>query len=253
MNINDQTTKNTTSPSIKASLYQRAMVPSVLLRTTLSLFMLAVTVILSACSPATSTPNSPSSAPATILPSQTAAPTATTAVQPTAVPVSPTAASTPQQGLVTTSLDPCTLISSQDVSTLTGATFGQGVEGAIPGGLKTCTYVTQPTNTFVVEVGQASDVSTAQAYKNQFISDIQANAQQLASQGLNVTQVPNFADGAVSASANVSVGGISVSASAFGFLKGKTFVGFSDTALGGTATSSAAMQSEATTILGKLP
>ncbi len=253
MKINDQTIKDDLLPSINTPPHLRPMRPLGLVRTTFSIFMLAVTLTLSACSTATATPNSPSSAPATIVPQQIAAPTATAAVPPTAVPTSPSAASVPQQGLVTTSLDPCTVISSQEASTLTGATFGQGVEGAIPGGLKTCTYVTQPTNTFVVEVGQASDVKTAQSYKDQFISDIQANAQQLASQGLNVTQVPNFADGAVSATANISAGGISVSASAFGFLKGTTFVGFSDTALGGTAPTAAMMQTEATTILGKLP
>ena len=252
MNKNKLATKKNITRYFKSKSVVRPRRPMGLGRTMLSIFMLGVTVIISACSASTSTPNSPSSAPATIVPQQAAASTATTAAQPTS-PSAPTETSAPQQALVTTSLDPCTLISSQDASTLVGATFGQGVEGAIPGGLKTCTYVTQPTNTLVVEVGQASDVNTAQAYKNQFISDIQAKAQQLSSQGLNFTEIPNFADGGVTATANISAGGISVSASAFGFLKGTVFVGFSDTAVGGTAPSSAMMQSEATTVLGKLP
>ncbi len=224
-----------------------------------SLWVAAFAFVLSACSAATSTPAPNSAALATLVPQSTEAPTqatlptATTAVQPTSVPTTASTPAAASSQLVTTSLDPCTLISNQEASTLTGASFGQGEEGSTPQGLKTCTYGANTMNIFTIDVVQASDVSAAQADKAQFLADLQANAQQLASQGLNVTQLPDFADGAVKASADVSAGGISVSANAFGFLKGTIFFGFSDVAVGGTAPSDAAMQAEASTVLGRLP
>ena len=76
---------------------------------------------------------------------------------------------------------------------------------------------------------------------------LEANAQQLASGGLNVTELPNFADGATMGLLNTSLEGTALNGSAIGVLKGTIFFGFSDVVKGSAAPSSAAVQSEATT------
>jgi len=87
----------------------------------------------------------------------------------------------------------------------------------------------------MVEVAQAQDVATAQAQKADFLATLQASAQQLASGGLNVTQLPNFADGATMGQLSTSVEGIPINGSAIGVLKGTIFFGLSDVVKGGAA------------------
>jgi hypothetical protein len=231
-------------------------------RTILGLCILFIAGMISACSAATSTANPGSNAPATIMPQPTATsvpvvlPSATSLPQPiaTANPTAkPPAAAAPQQNLANTLLDPCNLINAQEASTLAGTTFGQGQDQTTPEGLKTCTYSSQSMNEFTVDVIQAPDVATAQQAKAQFLSDLQANLQQYSDQGINVTQVPNFADGAVIAQVSINTTGISVNGSAMGFLKGTIFVGFSDIAVGSSAPTNDALQAEANTVLGRLP
>lgn len=158
-----------------------------------------------------------------------------------------------QQTAQSTSLNPCQLINSQEASSLTGASFGVGTEATIPGGGKTCTYGSQTTNIFFVEVVQAADETTAKAAQTQFLTDLQANLQQLTSQGFNVTQLPNFADGGVTAQVSINSAGQAINGSAIGFRKGTIFFGFSDLAVGSAAPSGEALQSEATIVLGRLP
>jgi hypothetical protein len=231
-------------------------------RKLLTTFVVVITASLSACSAATTTPAPAATSPAASAPQNLATattlatPQAQTVTQntppPTSVPT-PLAQSTSQQSAVQTSIDPCQLVSSQEASTLTGSTYGSGVEGTSTNGLNTCTYGAQTSNIFQVEVVQAPDVKTAQAYKAQFLADIQANLSQLTDQGINVTEIPGFADGAVMATISVNSGGIDLSGIGMGFLKGTIYVGFSDLSIGGAVPSSAAMQSEATTVLGRLP
>ena len=200
-------------------------------RRALGICTLTVAGLLSACGTAT---------PATPTPAPTAVSTAALVIAPllTAAPVS---------------LDPCTIITSDVASTLAGASFGAGEEGSTPDGLKICTYGAQTANVFTVDVVQAPDADSATAYKDQFLSDLQASAQQLAAEELQTTELTDFADGAVTASLNVNVGGMTISGSAFGFLKGTIFVGFSDIVQGGAAPSLEAMQAEAQTIADQLP
>lgn len=134
-----------------------------------------------------------------------------------------------------------------------GATFGPGVESTTSGGGKICTYGSETANVFMVEVAQAPDVASAKAYKADFLATLQASAEQLASGGLNVTELPDFADGATMGQLNTNVEGTALNGSAIGVLKGTIFFGFSDVVKGGAAPSSAAVQSEATTLLGRLP
>lgn len=233
-----------------------------LVRMSIGVCTLVISILLTACSPSASNLNPTVPPPAASVPQQTAAPTtviiptATSVAQNTTTPapaLNPLATSGPQQAAVNTPLDPCVLISSQEASTLAGASFGTGKESTTPEGMKSCTYGAQTTNVFAVDVIQAPDLNTAKSYKAQFLADLQAQLQQLTSQGLNVTEMPNFADGAVMADANINTGTVDFSGRAIGFLKGTVFFGFSDLVVGGAAPGSAAVQSEATSVLGRLP
>ena len=203
--------------------------------------LLALAVLLSACSPSSNNPATPT--PTTVI-AQINLPL------PTATPV-PT--SVDQQLTAQASLDRCALVDSQDASTYAGASFGPGEESTTAGGGRICTYGSETANVFMVEVAQAPDVATAVAAKADFLAMLQASAQKLASGGLNVTQLPAFADGATMAQLNTGAGGVAINGSAIGVLKGAIFFGFSDVVMGGAAPSATAVQAEATTLLGLLP
>jgi hypothetical protein len=203
--------------------------------------LLALAALLSACSPSTSAPGTPT--PTTVI-GQVNLPAPTATPLPTSVD---------QQLTAQASLDPCVLIDSQDASTYAGASFGPGVEETLSSGARLCTYGSETANVFLVEVAQAPDVATAQAYKSDFLATLEANAAQLASGGLNITQLPNFADGAVLGLFSASIQGVSLNGSAIAVLKGTIFFGFSDEVKGGPAPSATAVQTEATTLLGLLP
>jgi hypothetical protein len=197
---------------------------------------LVIPLVISACSPSTSTPT-PNAPMVTTVPMATDTPQM----------MQDTVTATP------TSLDPCVLIDSQEASAFTGATYGDGEESTTSGGGRICTYGANTTNVFMVEVAQAPDVATAQSYKAAFLADLQANLQKLTSEGMNITQLPNFADGAVMADASLTVNGSTINGRAMGVLKGTIFFGFSDIVLGGPAPTSDAAQTEAQTLLGRLP
>jgi hypothetical protein len=231
-----------------------------LLRVAAAIFTLLVSVALTACSAAASTTNPAGNQPPASVPQATTAstpvgiPTAVNTPENTSTPTqAPAATATSLPPAAATQLDPCVLINSETASALAGVTFGDGVDSTTPEGLKTCTYGSQTTNILIVDVVQAADVATAQAAKQQFLTDLQTNLAQLTSAGMNITQLPDFADGAVMANIDYNVGGISISGNAIGFLKGTVFFGFSDLALGGTAPTDKAMQDEATAVLGMLP
>jgi hypothetical protein len=232
-----------------------------LVRAGIGICLLVIVTTLSACSPAANN-NTTSLQPSNSAGQPSALPTQAIAQQPTSAPqqiATPTSASTssvlstPSQTATPTPLDPCVLVNSQEASTLAGTSFGSGFEGTTPEGLRTCTYGTQTTNIFIVDVVQAPSVDAANTAKAQFLADLQADIQQFSNEGLNITQLPNFADGAVLGTVNLDTGGVTISGSAIGFLKGTIFVGFSDVVVGGAAPSSEALQSEATTVLGRLP
>ena len=237
--------------SARSTWQPRFPIRAGMVRTLCGTIMIASVTLLSACS--TSTPAA-TNVPTQIAASNTPNPTDTARPTETSNPTdTPAVTSTPLNTAVPTLLDPCQLISNQEASSLVGYTFGQGIKETIPGGATTCTYGAQTTNVFTVEVVQAADVATANAAETQFLADLQANLQQLTNEGLNVTQLPDFADGAVTAQVSINAGGETINGSAFGFRKGTIFFGFNYVAVGGEAPDSTAMQSEATTVLGRLP
>ncbi len=222
----------------------------------ISISVMVFAMLLSACTaptPALTNPPQPTAPPTTESP--TLAPSPTELPSPTASPMpSPTVAqaatSLPKTG-GSTSLDPCELLDSSEAKNLTGVSFGAGVESTLDGGAKMCTYGANTTNVLMVEVGQAKDVATAQAYQASFLNDIKSGLAQFGDVPFQVTQIPDFGSGAVSATLGQNA--INVTGSAFGFRKNTIFFGFSDLVLGAPAPTPAAMRAEAAFVLGELP
>lgn len=205
-------------------------------RTILGVSILAVAALLSACDRHTASTSIPTS-------SSTSSPSS-----------SPAARSVHHRATARTTLDPCQLVTRQEASALAGGSFGAGTKGGVPGGEKSCTYGANTTNVFTVNVAKAPSAAAAKADKAAFLAHLKANLQQLAHEGLTVTELPGFADGATFAKVHVSVGGITINGSAIGVLKGTVFFGFSDIIRGrAAAPSSTAMQSTAKIALTRLP
>ena len=202
---------------------------------------------------------------ATSSPSESAAASTAATAPPVAAPVvSPSPSSgevaasdvpaTPLATAVATTLDPCQLVTAAEVSQLTGFPFpdGSGQESTTEGHGKICTYG-QEGVVFQVIVGVAPDVATAQAGEK----DAEAELQKAAANGLKVTTLKGFADGAADAATltgSKTVGGLTFAASAIYFLKGTTFVGISEIAtMGAKAVSESQMQDQAKITLSRLP
>jgi len=212
--------------------------------------IVVVGLVLAACSSSTSTGTAGGlGATGTPASTNTPAPTATPAavVTPTES-AAPSAIDSGPTG-VPTSLDPCVLVPAQEASQVAGATFGAGKEETTSGNGRICVYGGQTLNVFEVIVGQAPDAATAQAAK----AEAEAQIQSAAGKAVQFTELPGFADGAAYTTGTVSLSGQSIGASGFYFLKGVNFVGFSDLAFGHAALTAAALQAEATAILGRLP
>ncbi len=221
----------------------------------IGIYVMIFAVLLAACSSPTAAPtNPPQPTTQPTAASSTFAPSPTELPSPTASTPSPTATeaatSLPQKS-GSTSLDPCELLDQNEASKLTGASFGAGVEKTLSGSAKMCTYGADTANVLTVEVAQAPDVATAEAYQASFLNDIKTGLAQFGDVPLQVTQISDFGNGAISATLGQNV--INVTGSAFAFRKNTIFFGFSDLVLGGTAPTPEAMRAEAAFVLGELP
>jgi hypothetical protein len=167
----------------------------------------------------------------------------------------PAATDTPQATATQTVLDPCQLITAEEASTLTGASYpsGSGLEETLSSQSRSCTYGANTTNVFYIEVVQAASEAEADAGQAQFLADLQGAAQQFPGVQLNITQLPDFADGGVLAVASASVAGETLNAIAIGFRKGTVFFGFSDEVRDNPAPTIDAATAEATAVLDRLP
>jgi hypothetical protein len=157
---------------------------------------------------------------------------------------------------VATDIDPCQLITADEASALVGVKFAAGKESTTDKNLKICSYAGPGPNIFNVDVAVAPDVATAKAAEASAEADLKAQANDMAGLGLTVTELPNFAPGTDAAlmAGSRSAGGISIDAKGMLLLKGVTFVGFNDVAVGGgKAPSDDAMKAKAMELLGKLP
>jgi len=173
------------------------------------------------------------------------------ATTPATVPATPTAAPTPTdspKGAPNT-IDPCKLVTQQEASALTGASFGPGKEEADSGvnGSRRCVYGANTKNVFTVIVVVAASVAEAQTQKDAIL----AQAQQELPVQAKLTAVSGVGDAAEFLHADLSQ--IEADASGIYVLKGTVGFALVDLRQGGSAPSQAKMTSQANTVIGRLP
>jgi hypothetical protein len=127
----------------------------------------------------------------------------------------------------------------------------------VTNGGKRCIYGSQTTNVFTVEVAQAQDSATAQADWSKEQTQAQNLVEQKLPPGVNVSlntqNVTGLGDRAATAYSTASMAGQKIGISGIYLLKGATFLAFQDLLLGHKPPSSAALQAEARTALGRVP
>jgi hypothetical protein len=162
---------------------------------------------------------------------------ATTKAVPTALPSGPVGAN---------AVDPCQLVTQQEASALTGASFGPGQEEEDSSNAKRCIYGAQTKNVFEVITAEAATAAEAKQYKNAML----AQAQQELGSVLNLHAVGGIGDAAEQISGSlhglVNVAGIYVLKGTFGFA-------LVDIVTGHAAPGESAMQTQAQTVAGRLP
>ena len=206
-------------------------------------------LVLAACS--ASTGGSASAAPASPAPAS-AAPSAPASSAPSARPstaASPTGAASNAATAGPSAINPCTLVTAKEASTLTGLTFPASRESTLAG-FKICTYG-QEGNSFVVEAAIAPDAATAKKAEQQAM----AQAQKDLPVAFKTTRLTAFAPGvdAVMAQFTGSLQGTTVSAIGIYVLKGAAFFDITDVAMGGTTPTAAALQAQAKISLARVP
>jgi hypothetical protein len=209
-------------------------------RTLLGVFALVLALLVSACSPSTGAPAATS--------------TLTTPTLTTPTPITAASLATDTSLPITqpTSLAPCELVNSQEASSLLNTAFGEGKPGSTGFGLNFCRYV-EDTKILTVEVVQEQDAATAHSDQEKFISEMQSVWGSALLQ-LNITQLPDLADGGVMLDTGNGGSGSAVNGMGIGFVKGTVFFDFSAAATDGSpAPTSDAVQSEAQKVLGRLP
>jgi hypothetical protein len=223
--------------------------------------LLAVAAVAAGCT-GTSTPSAVASAltNASLPPVATQAPTEVpTAAASESATESPAAsiAEASESALpsaVATDIDPCQLITADEAGKLVGAKFGAGRESTAASGVKLCAYSAPGPNIFTVQVAIAPDEATAKAAEAATEQDLDNQAAGNGGIKLAVTKLPNFqanTDAVLLEGAAQSP--IALDARAIYLLRGTSFFGFSDIAVGGKAPTADAMKQQATTTLAKLP
>jgi hypothetical protein len=163
------------------------------------------------------------------------------------------------QVVAPTALDACQVVPSSEASSLAGVTYTSGLAGTTSGGGQTCVYGSQTLNVFMVVVAQAPDAATAQADWAQEQSRVQDLLQRNLPAGVTITanlndvsDLPAY-DRAAIGQGSLTIGGRTIGLSAIYLLKGPTFVSYSDLVVGQAPPTADALESEAQTVLGRLP
>lgn len=170
----------------------------------------------------------------------------TTAVTSTPTP-SGASSPTAQASGTPVSYDPCVLVNAQEASTLTGINYSAGLE-QLDNATKLCIYGNQTTDVFNIGIAQAPDLATAQADEAQ----ARAALQKAAAGGLNFTEIQGVGDAAAVVQASKSSNGTTIALCGIYVLKGTIFFFITDVAVNKAVPTNAALEAEATTVLGRL-
>jgi hypothetical protein len=147
-----------------------------------------------------------------------------------------------------TNLDPCQLVTQQEASSMTHASFGPGQEGG-NGVRKQCIYGSETANVLSVYVVQAASTADAQSGWNQLLAQAQQSAGEAAGQ-IQLTSQSGIGDRAEWAELNLA--SLHVQARGLAFQKGATGIYIIDLAKDGTPPSRDDLSSEAQVVLGRL-
>ncbi|MHB8960715.1 MAG: hypothetical protein ACYDAN_13955 [Candidatus Limnocylindrales bacterium] len=146
-----------------------------------------------------------------------------------------------------TSIDPCQLVTKDEADKLAGTTLSAGRESTIDNN-RVCTYDVTGV-VFTVSVLQAPDQAAVDQGKAQFLAELKKQA----GSALKVSVVSGIGDAAAVATVGVTSGGVTLNGSAIYVLKGLVFFTISDLGVGKPVASTAAMEAQATTTLGRIP
>jgi hypothetical protein len=155
---------------------------------------------------------------------------------------------------VPTDIDPCTLLTTDDVSTLAGYTIAAGTSSTDANHDRMCSYGAEG-RVIEVLVSVQPDAATAKAQEPEFQATLESAANDAGLGKPKLTELRNFEDGVDAAvmEGSASSNGVTVGGTALWALKGAVLLAISDVALGGKSASLDAIESAAKTALARLP
>ena len=220
---------------------------------TASAIVVAGALTLAACSTGSAATSAPSAPPGAVAPPPVSvAPLDTPSPEPSASEAASPEASTAEATAVPTSIDPCKIVTVDEVNKLTGANFKAGQAETDTNNVKRCTYGEEGVS-FMVTAAVAPDVATAQKNEADTKADLEANAPGFP---YKLTELPGFAPGADAAlvEGSADFNGTTLSGVAIYVLRNTTFFALTDiSTLGAKAPSAAQMEDQAKVTLGRVP
>jgi len=220
---------------------------------TASAIVVVGALTLAACSTGTAATSAPSVAPVAVAPpAVSVAPIDTPTPEPAASEAASPEASAAEATAVPTSIDPCTIVTVDEVNKLTGANFKAGKSETETNNVKRCTYSEEGVS-FMVTAAVAPDVATAQKNEADTKADLEANAPGFP---YKLTELPGFAPGADAAlvEGSADFNGTTLSGVAIYVLRNTTFFALTDiSTLGAKAPSATQMEDQAKVTLGRVP
>ncbi len=226
-------------------------------RTRLVPVAFSLVVALAACSgsssPSVTGGAGPSSGPASAsapsaAPSASVEPSMSTMPSESTMPSAPASEEPSLATAVATAVDPCQLVTQEEASSLAGVSFGKGKASTLENHGRQCVY-TATGFAFNVSVVQAPDQATMDAAKQQVLTEIK----QSVGQGVKTTPLSGIGDDAMLLTLSTTVEGMTAKLIGIYLAKGTVFAAFSDVGLGHPVASSTDMQSQAQTIVSRLP
>ena len=220
---------------------------------TASALVVAGALTLAACSTGTAATSAPSVPPGAVAPpAVSVAPIDTPSPEPSASEAASPEASTAEATAIPTSIDPCTIVTVDEVNKLTGANFKAGKEETDTNNVKRCTYGEEGVS-FMVTAAVAPDVATAQKNEADTKADLEKQANNLP---FKLTELPGFAantDAAV-VEGSASLGGKTFTGAAIYVLRNTTFFALTDISTGGAkAPTAAQLEDQAKITLDRVP
>ena len=222
-------------------------------RTSVALLALSVAG-LAACTSAGSASTAPS-VPVASEPSATAAPTP----EPSASEAPPAAVSEPSDAsaeprAVATSIDPCQVITSSEIATLTGSRFGPPSSATTENNGRLCSYGQEGLFVNVIVV-QAADAATAKQEEPAFKAQLEKTAADAGIANMKLTEMADFEPGVDAAilHGSYTANGTKYSGVAFYALKGAVLLALTELAYGGGIPTDAAIEAVAKAALGRIP